>query len=214
MNDAAMDKLRARMVKMQISRRGIRSKRVIEAMKTVPRHLFVPPVCRDEAYEDHPVPIGYEQTISQPYVVASMTEELGINADSRVLEVGTGSGYQAAVLSLLCREVYTIESVEQLHHSATRLFGELGYDNIFARHGNGVAGWPEKGPFDGIIVTAVSRSVPEFLVQQLAEGGNMVIPLELPDSSEQELVLLKKTASGLRREVLYPVKFVPLIDLD
>jgi len=211
-NDTVMEKQRARMVRMQISRRGIRDKRVLDAMKRVPRHLFIPPVCRDEAYEDHPVPIGYEQTISQPYVVASMTEELGLKENARVLEIGTGSGYQSAVLSLLCSEVYTVETIEELHKSAVRVLGQLDYNNVYTKHGNGLSGWPEKGPFDGIIVTAVSREIPKHLIEQLAVGANMVIPLETPDSSEQELALLKKTSNGIRRESLYPVKFVPLIE--
>lgn len=198
------------MIRMQISRRGIRDRRVVEAMNTVPRHLFIPQIGRAEAYEDHPVPIGCDQTISQPYVVASMSEELGIDEHSRVLEVGTGSGYQAAVLSLICREVYTIEIIEELHLRASQTLDELGYRNVFTRHGNGISGWPEESPFDGIIVTAVSPGIPETLTEQLGEGKNMLIPVEVPGTIEQELVLVKKTGSGIRRETLYPVRFVPL----
>lgn len=207
-----LSKLRERMVRLQISRRGIRSRHVIEAMKKIPRHLFVPTSKIGQAYEDKPIEIGYSQTISQPYVVASMTEELALTNDSKVLEIGTGSGYQTAILAEICKEVFTIELVQELYLQASKLFKELGYSNITTRLTDGNMGWPDMAPFDGIIVTAAANSLPQALADQLAIDGKMVIPLKTEDSSEQELFLFHKTARGLLKTCLYEVRFVPLVN--
>lgn len=182
--------------------------KVLRAMRQVPRHLLVPEEFRARAYQNTALPIGYEQTISQPYIVALMTDLLDVEPDHVVLEVGTGSGYQAAVLSPLVRQVYTIEIVEPLAQRATRRLAELGYANVTVRAGDGYAGWPEHAPFDGIIVTAGARRIPAPLLAQLKHGGRMVIPLG--PSGDQQLVLVTKGEDGrIRREVLMPVRFVP-----
>jgi protein-L-isoaspartate(D-aspartate) O-methyltransferase len=198
---------REKMVREQIEERGMRDARVLEALGAVPRHEFVPEGQRRHAYEDRPLPIGHAQTISQPYVVAVMTEVLRVGADDKVLEIGTGSGYQAAVLAKLAREVYSIEIVEPLAERARSDLKRLGYDNVHVRAGDGYQGWPEHAPFDAIIVTAAPDHVPQPLVDQLAVGGRLVIPV---GRFFQELILIEKDAEGVRRQKLMGVRFVPM----
>jgi protein-L-isoaspartate(D-aspartate) O-methyltransferase len=198
---------RRRMVVEQLGARDIRSERVLNAMLEVPRHLFVPEARRAEAYRDSPQPIGYEQTISQPYIVAFMTQALDVNPDHRVLEIGTGSGYQAAVLSTLAKEVYTIEIVSPLAERARRTLSDLGYRNIEVRTGNGYLGWPEHAPYDRIMVTAAPDEVPTTLVDQLKIDGLMVIPV---GTLIQELRVLRRTTTGMRTIGTLPVRFVPM----
>jgi protein-L-isoaspartate(D-aspartate) O-methyltransferase len=199
---------RARMVQEQIIARGIRDPRLLEALRTIPRHRFVPPEMQPAAYQDTPLPIGLGQTISQPYVVAFMTEALELKPQDRVLEIGTGSGYQAAVLSLLAREVYSMEIVERLGKQAEARLKEMGYSNVRVRIGNGYRGWPEAAPFDAIIVTAAPEDVPRALVEQLRLGGRMVVPV---GRFEQDLIRIRRTPKGLERENLLPVRFVPMV---
>ncbi|MBN1883897.1 MAG: protein-L-isoaspartate(D-aspartate) O-methyltransferase [Candidatus Krumholzibacteriota bacterium] len=200
--------LRRRMVETQIARRGVTDSATVRAMLAVPRHRFVPADVRGMSYEDHPLPIGSGQTISQPYIVALMTASLALTDTSRVLEVGTGSGYQAAVLAEIAREVYSIEIVTALAERAGRLLAELGYDNVHVRAGDGYAGWPEAAPFDGVIVTAAAPRVPEPLVKQLRAGGRLVIPV---GEGWQELCVYEKEAGGqLRLLSTLPVRFVPM----
>jgi protein-L-isoaspartate(D-aspartate) O-methyltransferase len=177
-------------------------------MRKVPRHLFVSPEERAHAYEDHPLPIGGSQTISQPYIVALMTELAGGKPGDRVLEIGTGSGYQAAVLAELGAEVYGIEIVEPLATRAGETLRRLGYDGVQVRHGDGYGGWPEAAPFAAIVVTAAPPEVPPALVEQLAPGGRLVIPV---GETEQELRLLVKTPAGLETRLVVPVRFVPMV---
>lgn len=199
---------RARMVAEQIEARGIRDARVLAAMRAVPRHRFVPDDHQDQAYGDFPLPIGFNQTISQPYIVAFMTEALRAGPDAKVLEIGTGSGYQAAVLGEVAGEVYTIEIVSPLAAQSAALLAELGYANVHVKDGDGYAGWPQHAPFDGIMVTAAPDHVPEPLVEQLAVGGRLVIPVGV---AEQDLRVLAKLPDGsLREEERIPVRFVPL----
>jgi protein-L-isoaspartate(D-aspartate) O-methyltransferase len=176
-------------------------------MRTVPRHRFVPADVVDLAYTDQPLPIGHEQTISQPYIVAFMAEALQLKPGDKVLEVGTGSGYHAAVISQLAKEVYTIEIVPQLAASAKSTLSELGYRNVHVRHGDGYEGWPEEAPFDAILVTAAPDHVPPALVEQLGVGGRMIIPV---GRGVQELRLIRKTARGVIEEPTIPVRFVPM----
>ncbi len=199
---------RNRMVANQIEARGVHDASVLKAMRSVPRHLFVPPALAKSAYEDHPLPIGHEQTISQPYIVAFMTELLDVKRDSVVLEIGTGSGYQAAVLSLLARTVYTIELIPELAHNAAQRLRELGYSNVIVRTGDGYAGWTEKAPFDRIILTAAPAEIPQALIDQLKRGGKLVAPV---GRLSQTLVLLTKHADGtIERRSVLPVAFVPM----
>jgi protein-L-isoaspartate(D-aspartate) O-methyltransferase len=198
---------RKSMVFTQLERRGIRSGAVLRAMEKVPRHRFVPENLAQLAYEDGPLPIGYGQTISQPYIVALMTEALEITPRERVLEVGTGSGYQTAVLAELAQEVFTIEIVEPLGRGAQARLRELGYSNVHVRIGDGYQGWTEHAPYDAIIVTAAPEHVPEPLLAQLKIGGRLVIPL---GRQEQDLILLRKTKDGVKRRTLSPVRFVPM----
>lgn len=199
---------RARMVEEQIRARGVRDAHVLAAMQAVPRHRFVPDELRDDAYGDFPLPIGFSQTISQPYIVAFMTEALQVGPQAKVLEIGTGSGYQAAVLGEIAAEVYTIEIVSPLAARSAALLEELGYANVHVRDGDGYAGWPEEAPFDAIMVTAAPDHVPQPLVDQLAVGGRMVIPVGVV---EQELRVLTKQEDGsLREGERMPVRFVPL----
>jgi protein-L-isoaspartate(D-aspartate) O-methyltransferase len=185
---------------------------VMAAMRRVPRHEFVPEPEKRRAYADHPLAIGYEQTISQPFMVALMTDLLKVERNDVVLEVGTGSGYQAAVLSGLVRHVYTIEIVPELAARAEKDLKRLGYDNVTVRAGDGYAGWPEHAPFDAIMVTAGARRIPQALVRQLKPGGRLVIPVG-PDARNQELVLITKTSKGqVRTRKLMKVIFVPLVD--
>jgi protein-L-isoaspartate(D-aspartate) O-methyltransferase len=201
--------LRERMVAEQIEARGIRDERVLRSMRKVQRHLFVPQKLRDLAYEDHPLPIGEGQTISQPYIVALMTEAVRPNPGMKVLEIGTGSGYQAAVLAELCRSVFTIEIVEKLGRRAEQILSQQ-YRNVHVRIGDGYKGWSEEAPFDAIIVTCSPTRVPRPLVDQLATGGKMVIPVG--ETHAQELVLLTKTDGQLKQQAIIPVRFVPMVD--
>jgi protein-L-isoaspartate(D-aspartate) O-methyltransferase len=198
---------RRRMVLEQIAARGVSDPRVLEAMRTVPRHELVPPAVRAQAYEDRPLPIGEGQTISQPFIVAFMTEQLRVEPGDRVLEVGTGSGYQAAVLAAMGAEVYTIEIVGALARRAAADLARLGYRSVKVREGDGYRGWPEAAPFDAILVTAAPPEVPAPLLEQLKPGGRMVLPV---GTSWQELLLLTKDARGVGRRTLLPVRFVPM----
>ena len=199
------------MVRDQIVSRGIQNEAVLNAMRETPRHLFVPPDVRSFAYEDHPVPIGYGQTISQPYIVAFMTEILDVRKEHRVLEIGTGSGYQAAILSLLAKEVYTVEIVAQLATSAAETLKRLGYQNVFVRQGDGYNGWPQKAPFDRIILTAAPPELPQIVVNQLKPGGKLLAPVG-GTILDQQITLVEKAADGriTTRSVL-PVRFVPMV---
>jgi protein-L-isoaspartate(D-aspartate) O-methyltransferase len=199
---------RARMVETQIASRGVRDPRVLAAMREVPRHLFVEPAERSRAYEDTPLPIAGNQTISQPYIVALMTELLDLQPSERVLEIGTGSGYQSAVLSKVCGEVYSIEIVPELAKTAGQRLSVLGYRNVSVREGDGYRGWPEHAPFDGIIVTAAPERIPQPLLEQLAPGGRMVIPV---GGFFQELKIFRKDSAGkITEESILPVRFVPM----
>jgi protein-L-isoaspartate(D-aspartate) O-methyltransferase len=205
--DLKYTQYRLRMVETQIERRHIMDRQVLEAMRTVPRHLFVPREYRAEAYRDGPLPIGKGQTISQPYIVAIMTELLAIDSTSKVLEIGTGSGYQAAVLAEISDSVYTIEIIPELAQRADRLLDSLGYVDIHVKAGDGYLGWPEAAPFDAIIVTAAAPRIPEPLVEQLKMGGRMVIPV---GDFTQELMLLTKSDDGVVEKSIIPVRFVPM----
>jgi protein-L-isoaspartate(D-aspartate) O-methyltransferase len=198
------------MVREHLVARGITTPRVLEAMGRVPRHEFVPAELRSRAYEDGPLPIGHGQTISQPYIVAFMTEALEPKPTDRVLEIGTGSGYQAAVLSRLVAGVWSIELVEPLARRAAADLKRLGFTRVKARCGDGHLGWPEAAPFDAIIVTCAPEEVPPALVAQLKEGGRMIIPVG-SQWGAQELVLLRKTPAGLERKPVLPVRFVPMV---
>jgi len=198
---------REEMVRDQIEARGIHDPRLLAALRRVPRHLFVPPEEQAEAYIDYPLAIEHGQSISQPYVVAFMTEALELKPRDRVLEIGTGSGYQAAILAELVAEVYTIEILEPLAQKAEARLHRMGYGNVRVRVGDGYRGWPEAAPFDAIIVTAAPDHIPQPLVDQLREGGRMVLPLGLWD---QELVRLRRSREGVLRESLLPVRFVPM----
>jgi protein-L-isoaspartate(D-aspartate) O-methyltransferase len=198
---------------MALRRQGIRDKRVLSAVERIPREKFINASFRKQAYEDHALPIECVQTISQPYVVAYMTEQLHVGDRMKVLEVGTGSGYQAAVLAKLCRRVYTIERYRTLLRDAIRRFEELRLHNITAKVGDGAEGWPEQAPFDRIIVTAAAPAVPQKLVEQLKIGGIMIVPVAAAGSrGEQNLVRIERTEEGVKREELMPVRFVPLVE--
>ena len=200
-------KQRLRMVERQIRARGIRDQAVLEALRKTPRHRFVPETYRHLSYEDHPLPIGQNQTISQPFIVAYMTEAAEISPQDKVLEIGTGSGYQAAILGEIAREVYTIEIIPELAERARQTLGELGYKNVQVKAGNGYLGWPEHAPFDAIIVTAAPDEIPKALVEQLAVNGKMVIPVGVGD---QEMVIITKTKDGVVEKRTMPVRFVPM----
>lgn len=202
------DSLRQTMVSEQIERRGICDARVLAAFRAVPRHPFVPPDYRDLAYEDGPLPIGNGQTISQPYIVALMTSLLHLEGSETVLEIGTGSGYQAAILGSLCRQVYSIERHAALSHAADEVLASLGLTNIHLRVGDGSLGWEEAAPFQGILVTAAAPQAPPLLLEQLAEGGRMVIPIG--GRAVQELVIWQRQGSQFTREHILSVVFVPL----
>jgi protein-L-isoaspartate(D-aspartate) O-methyltransferase len=198
---------REAMVDQQIRARGIKAPAVLKAMREVPRHRFVPPPVRHMAYHDQPLPIGSEQTISQPYIVAYMTEAADISPDESVLEIGTGSGYQAAVLGEIAREVYTIEIIPELAERAHNTLAELGYTNVHTKTGNGYLGWPEHAPFDAILVTAAPEQVPQALVDQLALGGRIVVPV---GSIIQDMMIIEKTRKGVVERRTIPVRFVPM----
>jgi protein-L-isoaspartate(D-aspartate) O-methyltransferase len=204
----ALAERRARMVETQLRSRGIVDPRVLEAMGRVPRHQFVAPRDVELAYGDHPIEIGFGQTISQPYIVAFMTEALAIGAESRVLEVGTGSGYQTAVLAEIVREVYSIEVVPEHARAAEQLLRDLGYTNVAIRVGDGYNGWPEAVAFDGILVAAAADHVPPPLIDQLRVGARIVMPVGRGD---QDLLVLTRTADGLREEQRMAVRFVPFV---
>jgi protein-L-isoaspartate(D-aspartate) O-methyltransferase len=198
---------RRQMVDEQLEARDIRDRRVLDVMRKVARHLFVPEAQRTRAYEDTPLPIGYDQTISQPYIVAYMTEALDLDPSHTVLEIGTGSGYQAAILGVLAKAVYTIEIVEPLAERARQTLKALGHANVHVRAGNGYLGWPEQAPFDRIMVTAAPDEVPPALVEQLKVGGLMAIPV---GTGVQELRILRKTKTGMETLRTLPVRFVPM----
>ncbi len=208
--EAALAAARMDMVRDQLAARGIRDPRVLGAMGRVPRHAFVPAEAVGQAYDDGPLPIGYGQTISQPFMVALMTLAADPKPGDRVLEIGTGSGYQAAVLSGLVAEVYSVEIVEPLARRAEAELRRQGCANVHLRTGDGYGGWPEAAPFDAILVTCAPDHVPRPLVDQLKPGGRMVIPVG-PAGGKQELILLRKTARGLERVEVLPVRFVPLV---
>lgn len=199
--------LREEMVKKQIEARGIKNERLLAALRKVERHLFMPASVRPMAYVDSALPIENNQTISQPYIVAIMTERLDPQPTDKVLEIGAGSGYQAAILGELVQDVYTIEIVEPLGKKAEKLLQELGYKNVHVRIGDGYKGWPEHAPFDKIIVTAAPEKVPQPLIDQLKIGGRMVIPV---GERNQELMLLTKDKNGIKTEEIFAVRFVPM----
>lgn len=198
------------MVENQIAQRGITNELVLKAMRIVPRHLLVPEKIRSYAYEDRPLPIGEGQTISQPYIVAYMTELIEPSPEMKVLEIGTGSGYQAAVLAEIVKEVYTIEIMEGLGKRAERDLKSMGYKNIYVRIGDGYKGWPEKAPFDAIIVTAAPEEIPQPLMDQLAEGGIMVIPVG-QEGKVQKMALARKVKGKIKTSYLSNVMFVPFL---
>ncbi len=196
------------MVRAQLQGRDVVDPRVLEAMRRVPRHLFVPERWRDQAYDDHPLPIGAGQTISQPYIVALMSELGRVKPGDRVLEIGTGSGYQTAVLAELGAEIYSVELVERLSREAETILSRLGYAGVHVRSADGYAGWPEQAPFTAIVVTAAPPTVPESLKQQLAVGGRLVVPV---GRGWQDLVVVLRTSSGFTEKNVLPVRFVPMV---
>jgi protein-L-isoaspartate(D-aspartate) O-methyltransferase len=202
-------RLREEMVRQQIEARGVSDPGVLAAMRSVPRHLFVSEALRDQAYGDFPLPIGEQQTISQPYIVAEMTQALQLGREDRVLEIGTGSGYQAAVLARIAYRVYTIERIRALYLQVRRLFDELRLFNVVTRYGDGSKGWEEESPFDAIIITAGAPRIPSVLVNQLAVGGRLVAPVGNPHS--QDLIKLVKEKTGVRQSNLGGCRFVKLV---
>ena len=199
---------RQRMVQQQLKTRGINDARVLAAMAKVPREEFIPPESRAAGYEDGPLPIGHGQTISQPYIVAFMTEQLRLKASDRVLEIGTGSGYQAAILAELVSEIYSVEIVEPLAKNAEATLQHLGYKNVHVKIGDGYKGWPDAAPFDAIIVTCAPEKVPQPLIDQLKDGGRVVIPVG--ERFAQQLYLLEKKNGQIKESVTLPVRFVPM----
>ena len=208
MNEQSTVKLRNKMVEEQLIPRGIKSAAVLDAMRSVPRHLFVPENLRIYAYEDSPLPIGAGQTISQPYIVAFMSEQLELVPGMKILEIGTGSGYQAAVLAHLGCEVYTLERLEEIAKHAKEVLAD--YGNVKIKHGDGYAGWPEEAPFDAIIVTAAPNAIPKMLIEQLKDGGKMIIPVGEPHSV-QSLKIVKKINGGIIEYDAFQVRFVPMV---
>lgn len=202
---------RVRMVRQQIEARGIRDTKVLETMRKVRREQFVPAEVRTHAAADSPLPIGYAQTISQPYIVAYMTDLLELQPEHRVLEIGTGSGYQAAVLASLCKHVYSVEIVPELAKRAAGTLRDLGYDNVSVLTGNGYDGWPQHAPFDRIIVTAAPPELPEALVDQLAEGGRLVAPVGRTPNTQRLILVTKDSQGRVRRRGALPVRFVPMV---
>jgi protein-L-isoaspartate(D-aspartate) O-methyltransferase len=201
-------KTREQMVKQQIENRGIKNQPTLDAMKKVPRHKFVPPNNIERAYNDSPLPIGYGQTISQPYIVAYMTEVIDPKPGQKVLEIGTGSGYQAAVLAEIVDSVYTIEIIRELYSSSEKRLNELGYKNAFCKNADGYYGWEEAAPFDAIVVTAAAEHIPPPLIEQLKDGGKMIIPVGSPFLN-QTLILVEKRGDEITTTSLLPVRFVP-----
>ena len=206
-SEEAYTQSRERMVQTQIVRRGVKDTLTVAAMKAVPRHRFVPESIREQAYHDHPLPIGLDQTISQPYIVAYMTEALALRGGEKVLEIGTGSGYQAAVLAEIADSVFSIEILKPLADRASAQLSALGYKNVCVRCGDGYKGWPDHAPFDAIIVTAAPDHIPQPLKDQLKIGGRMIIPV---GARYQELLLITKTEKGFEEKRLLPVRFVPM----
>ena len=202
-------KARERMVETQIAARGVHDEGVLEAMRKVPRHLFVDEALRDQAYSDHPLPIAENQTISQPYIVALMTESLELNGAEKVLELGTGSGYQTAVLAELAGRVFSVERYPELAYRANAILQKLGYQNIIVRVGDGSLGWPDDAPFDGIIVTAGTPKIPQPLIDQLKMDGRLVVPVG--DRLGQDLILVRRVAEGIKKTNLGGVRFVNLV---
>ena len=211
MNNEPLKYVRQReeMVRRQIETRGIRDANVLAAMRKVPRHLFVSEALRDQAYGDFPLPIGQQQTISQPFIVAEMTQALSLKKDDRVLEIGTGSGYQAAILAEIVYRVYTIERINSLYINARRLFDQLKYHNILTRYSDGSTGWREEKPFDAIIVTAGSPSIPQMLVDQLGPGGRLILPVG--NEHSQDLIRIIKDEEGVHQTSLGGCRFVKLV---
>lgn len=207
--ETRFSRARREMVETQIKARGIEDERLLEAMLRVERHKFVPAHMRHLAYTDRPLPIGEGQTISQPYIVALMTELLKLDGDEKVLEIGTGSGYQAAILGELAKKVYTIEILEPLARQSEKLLKDLGYENITVKHGDGFFGWEEHAPFDAIIVTCAPPNIPQPLIDQLAEGGRMVIPVG-PEWRWQDLFVVEKSRGEIEKESVATVRFVPM----
>ena len=205
--EAGFARAREEMVATQIAARGVRDPKTLAAMRKVARHLFVPPSAVAQAYEDHPLPIGHGQTISQPYIVGFMTEALGLTDGERVLEVGTGSGYQAAVLAEIAGRVHTIEIVVPLAEESAALLKRLGYANVEVRAGDGYLGWPEAAPFDAIMVTAAAPRIPEPLKQQLKDGGRLILPV---GDEWQELVVVTRRGDRFEEKRVLPVRFVPM----
>ena len=201
----------AQMVESQIISRGVTDQRVIDAMKITPRHLFVPENMIEYAYNDGPLPIGWNQTISQPYIVALMTELLNLKGDEKVLEIGTGSGYQAAVLAQLADTCYSIEVVKELAELSSSRLRDLGYNNVVVKWGDGYKGWPGHAPFDAIIITAAPETIPEGLIDQMKTGGKMVVPV---GTLYQNLLLIIKTSKGYKKTNIIPVRFVPMVHPD
>jgi len=208
-NSVKYDRRREEMVKRQIEARGVTDPQVLAAMGKVPRHLFVSEALRDQAYGDFPLPIGEQQTISQPYIVAEMTQALQPSEDDRVLEIGTGSGYQAAILAEIVFRVYTVERIHSLFVKTRKLFDNLNYHNIVTKYSDGTSGWAEESPYDGIIVTAGAPEIPNLLVSQLAVGGRMVIPVG--NRYSQDLVKLHKNEHGIHKTNLGGCRFVKLV---
>jgi protein-L-isoaspartate(D-aspartate) O-methyltransferase len=199
------------MVESQIIARGVTDRKVIEVMKITPRHLFVPADMIEYAYNDSPLPIGWNQTISQPYIVALMTELLNLKGDEKVLEIGTGSGYQAAVLSQLADSCYSVEIVKELAELSSSRLRDMGYNNVIVKWGDGYKGWPAHAPFDAIIITAAPETIPEELIDQLKTGGRMVVPV---GTLYQNLLLIYKTNKGYQKRNIIPVRFVPMVHPD
>ena len=199
------------MVEDQIIKRGIEDKRVLDIMKSVERHKFVPEKYAKSAYKDGPLPIGHGQTISQPFIVAFMTENLKLDPSHRVLEIGTGSGYQTAILSELSGHVYTMEIIDELAKLSSSVLKKLGFDNVTVRNGNGYKGWAEEAPFDRIMVTAAPEEIPNMLVDQLTEGGVMVIPVGEQFEIQYLWVLTKEQSGSIKKEKILPVRFVPMV---
>ncbi len=210
-DDGQQREARNQMIDRQLSLAGrrIKDERVLKAMREVPRQRFVPRSLRDHAYDDSPLPIGFGQTISQPYIVAFMTEMLRLKPTDRVLEVGTGSGYQTAVLAELAKEIYSIEIIEPLAERAEKTLAEMNIKNVHVRAGDGYQGWPEHAPYDAVIVTCAPDAIPQTLCDQLAEGGRMMIPVG-PTAGSQELILLEKHDGKLTQQAVLPVRFVPM----